>query len=504
MAPAASQVAASPAPAATSAAWEAVIGLETHVQLGTASKIFSPASTAFGDNPNTHIDPVVCGLPGTLPVLNLKVLEYAVKAALALNLKVAAHSKFDRKQYFYPDLPKNYQISQFDQPIAEEGWIEVEVAEKGKETYLKTIGIERLHMEEDAGKLVHAGSDRLAGSSHSLVDYNRAGVALAEIVSKPDLRTGREAAEYASEIRRIMRYLGVSDGNMQEGSLRCDVNISVRQGPDAPFGVKVEIKNMNSFSAIQKACDYEIQRQIKAIEAGEPIVQETRLWDEGKQLTKSMRTKEGSSDYRYFPEPDLGPIEVSEAQRQAWLAELPELPSAKRHRYADQLGLSIYDARVLTDERAMAEYFEAVVAAGAEPKAAANWICGDIAAHVNANRLDYASLPLRPEQLAELVGLIEANTISGKIAKEILPELLEQGGSAKAIVAARGLGMISDPAAINAIVDGLLAAHPAEVEAFRGGKNKLQGFFVGQLMKQTGGRADPKLANQILMQKLKG
>ena len=485
-------------------AWEAVIGLETHVQLGTASKIFSPASTAFGDDPNTHIDPVVCGLPGTLPVLNLKVLEYAVKAALALNLKVAAHSKFDRKQYFYPDLPKNYQISQFDQPIAEDGWIEVEVAEKGKETYLKTIGIERLHMEEDAGKLVHAGSDRLAGSSHSLVDYNRAGVALAEIVSKPDLRTGREAAEYASEIRRIMRYLGVSDGNMQEGSLRCDVNISVRQGPDAPFGVKVEIKNMNSFSAIQKACEYEIQRQIKAIEAGEPIVQETRLWDEGKQLTKSMRTKEGSSDYRYFPEPDLGPIEVSEAQRQAWLAELPELPAAKRHRYADQLGLSIYDARVLTDERAMAEYFEAVVAAGAEPKTAANWICGDIAAHVNANRLDYASLPLRPEQLAELVGLIEANTISGKIAKEILPELLEQGGSAKAIVAARGLGMISDPAAISAIVDGLLAAHPAEVEAFRGGKNKLQGFFVGQLMKQTGGRADPKLANQILMEKLKG
>jgi len=504
MAPAAPPVAASPVLDAPGAAWEAVIGLETHVQLGTASKIFSPASTAFGDDPNTHIDPVVCGLPGTLPVLNAKVLEYAVKAALALNLKVAAHSKFDRKQYFYPDLPKNYQISQFDQPIAEDGWIEVEVAEKGKETYLKTIGIERLHMEEDAGKLVHAGSDRLAGSSHSLVDYNRAGVALAEIVSKPDLRTGREAAEYASEIRRIMRYLGVSDGNMQEGSLRCDVNISVRQGPEAPFGVKVEIKNMNSFSAIQKACDYEIQRQIKAIEAGEPIVQETRLWDEGKQLTKSMRIKEGSSDYRYFPEPDLGPIEVSEAQRQAWLSELPELPAAKRHRYADQLGLSIYDARVLTDERAMAEYFEAVVAAGAEAKGAANWICGDIAAHVNANRLDYATLPLRPEQLAELVGLIEANTISGKIAKEILPELLEQGGSAKAIVAARGLGMISDPAAIGTIVDALLAAHPAEVEAFRGGKNKLQGFFVGQLMKQTGGRADPKLANQILMEKLKG
>ena len=484
--------------------WEAVIGLETHVQLGTNSKIFTSASTAFGDEPNTHIDPVVCGLPGTLPVLNKKVLEYAVKASLALNLQVAEHSKFDRKQYFYPDLPKNYQISQFDEPIAENGWIEVEVAEKGKDTYLKTIGIERLHMEEDAGKLVHAGSDRLAGSTHSLVDYNRAGVALAEIVSKPDLRTGREAAEYASEIRRIMRYLGVSDGNMQEGSLRCDVNISVRRGPDAPFGTKVEIKNMNSFSAIQKACDYEIQRQIKAYEAGERVVQETRLWDEGKQLTKSMRSKEGASDYRYFPDPDLGPIEVGAEQREGWRSELPELPAAKRHRYAEQLGLSIYDARVLTDERAMAEYFEAAVAAGADAKAVSNWVTGDIAAHVNANRLSIAELPLQPEQLAELVQLIDGGVISGKIAKELLPELLAQGGSPKAIVEAKGLGMISDPAAITAIVEGLLAAHPAEVEAFRGGKTKLQGFFVGQLMKQTGGKADPKLANQILIEKLKG
>ncbi|MEA5443007.1 Asp-tRNA(Asn)/Glu-tRNA(Gln) amidotransferase subunit GatB [Cyanobium gracile] len=486
------------------AAWEAVIGLETHVQLGTASKIFTAASTSFGDDPNTHIDPVVCGLPGTLPVLNQKVLEYAVKASLALNLQVAEHSKFDRKQYFYPDLPKNYQISQYDQPIAEDGWIEVEVAEKGKDTYLKKVGIERLHMEEDAGKLVHAGSDRLAGSTHSLVDYNRAGVALAEIVSKPDLRTGREAAEYASEIRRIMRYLGVSDGNMQEGSLRCDVNISVRRGPDAPFGVKVEIKNMNSFSAIQKAIDFEIARQIKAYESGEPVVQETRLWDEGKQLTKSMRSKEGASDYRYFPDPDLGPIEVSAQQRADWLAELPELPAAKRHRYADALGLSIYDARVLTDERPMAEYFEAAVAAGGDPKAVANWVTGDIAAHVNANRLSIAELPLRPEQLAEMVQLIEAGSISGKIAKDLLPELLETGGSAREIVESRGLGMISDPAAIAAIVAELLAAHPEEVEAFRGGKNKLQGFFVGQLMKRTGGRADPKLANRILSEQLKG
>jgi aspartyl-tRNA(Asn)/glutamyl-tRNA(Gln) amidotransferase subunit B len=484
--------------------WEAVIGLETHVQLGTASKIFTAASTNYGDDPNTHIDPVVLGLPGTLPVLNEKVLEYAVKAALALNLQVAEHSKFDRKQYFYPDLPKNYQISQFDQPIAENGWIEVEVAEKGKDTYLKTIGIERLHMEEDAGKLVHAGSDRLAGSTHSLVDYNRAGVALAEIVSKPDLRTGREAAEYASEIRRIMRYLGVSDGNMQEGSLRCDVNISVRRGPDEPFGVKVEIKNMNSFSAIQKACDHEIARQIKAIEAGELIRQETRLWDESKQLTKSMRSKEGSSDYRYFPEPDLGPIEVTSERREGWRAELPELPAAKRHRYADDLGLSIYDARVLTDERAMAEYFEAAVAAGAEAKGVANWVTGDIAAYLNAGKLSITELPLKPKQLAELVQLIDNGTISGKIAKDLLPELLEKGGSARAIVVERGLGMISDPAAIIAVVEELLAAHPEEVAAFRGGKTKLQGFFVGQLMKRTGGRADPKLANRILSEQLKG
>ncbi len=485
-------------------AWEPVIGLETHVQLGTDSKIFTTASTAFGDNPNTHIDPVVCGLPGTLPVLNQKVLEYAVKAAMALNLRIASHSKFDRKQYFYPDLPKNYQISQFDEPIAEDGWIEVEVAEKGKETYLKKIGIERLHMEEDAGKLVHAGSDRLAGSTYSLVDYNRAGVALAEIVSKPDLRSGREASEYASEIRRIVRYLGVSDGNMQEGSLRCDVNISVRKGPDAPFGTKVEIKNMNSFSAIQKACEYEINRQIKAYESGETVVQETRLWDESKQLTKSMRSKEGSSDYRYFPDPDLGPIEVSDHERETWRAELPELPSAKRARYIKEFGLSSYDSRVLTDEFSMACYFEQTVKAGADPKLASNWITGDIAAYINSNRLSFSGLPFLPDSLAEMIQLIDSGKISGKIAKDILPELLNDGGSPKLIVEKRGLGMISDPSALNAIIDDLITSYPNEVEAFRAGKNKIQGFFVGQLMKKTGGKADPKIANQLIAKKLKG
>ncbi len=483
--------------------WEAVIGLETHVQLGTHSKIFTSASTSFGDQPNIHIDPVVCGLPGTLPVLNKRVLEYAVKAALALNLNVAEHCKFDRKQYFYPDLPKNYQISQFDEPIAEDGWIEVEVAEKGKETYLKRIGIERLHMEEDAGKLVHAGSDRLAGSKYSLVDYNRAGVALAEIVSKPDLRTGREASEYAAELRRIVRYLGVSDGNMQEGSLRCDVNISVRRGPEAPFGTKVEIKNMNSFSAIQKACEYEIKRQIKTYENNGKVQQETRLWDESKQLTKSMRSKEGSSDYRYFPDPDLGPIEVSVELKEKWQSELPELPSAKRHRYSDEMGLSIYDARVLTDDHQMARYFEGVVNAGAEPKQASNWITGDIVAYLNAKKKNFEDLLLKPDDLAEMLQLISNGTISGKIAKEILPDLLDSGGSPKEIVENRGLGMISDPSIITQIIDEVLANHPMEVAAFRGGKNKLQGFFVGQLMKKTGGKVDPKLANQILLNKLK-
>ncbi len=484
--------------------WEVVIGLETHVQLGTKSKIFTGASTTFGDDPNTHIDPVVCGLPGTLPVLNKKVLEYAVKAAMALNLNIASHSKFDRKQYFYPDLPKNYQISQFDEPIAEDGWIEVEVAEKGKETYVKKIGIERLHMEEDAGKLVHAGSDQLSGSTHSLVDYNRAGVALAEIVSKPDLRTGREAAEYAAEVRRIMRYLGVSDGNMQEGSLRCDVNISVRPTVDDPFGTKVEIKNMNSFSAIQKACEYEIKRQIKAYESGEEVKQETRLWDEGKQLTKSMRSKEGSSDYRYFPDPDLGPIEVSNDLKEKWRSELPELPAAKRNRYSTELGLSIYDARVLTDESSMAIYFEKVVNEGGAAKSSANWITGDLAAYIKANRLTFDQLPFQPNELAEMLKMIDNGEISGKIAKEILPELLSKGGSPKQLVQERGLGMIGDPKVIEEIIDQLILKHPNEVESFRSGKKKLLGFFVGQLMKETKGKADPKLANKILNKKLQG
>lgn len=489
--------------APTKTQYEAVIGLETHCQLSTNTKIFSSSSTEFGADPNTHIDPIVMGLPGVLPVLNQTALEYAVKAGLALNCQIAPYSKFDRKQYFYPDLPKSYQISQYDLPIAEHGWLEIELVDKKtKAITRKRIGITRLHMEEDAGKLVHVGSDRLSGSTHSLVDFNRAGVPLVEIVSEPDLRSGQEAAEYAQELRRIMRYLGVSDGNMQEGSLRCDVNISVRPVGQEAFGTKVEIKNMNSFSAIQKAIEYEIDRQIAAIEAGETISQETRLWEEGSQRTISMRSKEGSSDYRYFPEPDLPPIEVSPQQLETWKEQLPELPAQKRHRYETELGLSAYDARVLTDERTVTEYFETVVQNGGDPKLAANWITQDIAAYLNAEKLDISDIALKPDMLAEMVKMIEDGTISTKIAKDMLPDLLQQGGSPKAIVKEKGLSQISDPAQIEAIIDEVLATHPDELEKYRAGKKKLQGFFVGQIMKRTSGRVDPKLTNQLLSKKL--
>ncbi|CDM92993.1 MAG: Asp-tRNA(Asn)/Glu-tRNA(Gln) amidotransferase subunit GatB [Limnospira sp. PMC 1291.21] len=484
--------------------YEAVIGLETHCQLSTQTKIFSNSSTEFGADPNTNIDPICLGLPGVLPVLNQKVLEYAVKAARALNCEIAPYSKFDRKQYFYPDLPKNYQISQFDLPIATNGWLEIEIVDENNNPIRKRIGITRLHMEEDAGKLVHGGSDRLAGSTYSMVDFNRAGIPLVEIVSEPDIRSGLEAAEYAQELRRIVRYLGVSDGNMQEGSLRCDVNISVRPVGQKEFGTKVEIKNMNSFSAIQKAIDYEIERQIAALEAGQSLIQETRLWEEGSQRTISMRSKEGSSDYRYFPEPDLPPIQVSAEQLKQWESELPELPAQKRHRYETDLGLSPYDTRVLTDDRTVAQYFEATVAAGADTKQAANWLMGDITAYLKNEKLAITDIPLKPAELAELINLIGENTISGKIAKDILPELLAKGGSPKQMVEKKGLIQISDTGELEAIIDEVIASHPQEVEKFKAGKTKLKGFFVGQVMKKTQGRADPQLTNKLISQKLEG
>ncbi|MBE9221722.1 Asp-tRNA(Asn)/Glu-tRNA(Gln) amidotransferase subunit GatB [Cyanobacterium stanieri LEGE 03274] len=491
---------------ATKTKYEAIIGLETHCQLNTKSKIFCSCSTEFDSPPNTNVCPVCLGHPGVLPVLNQEVLNSAIKMGLALQGQIARYSKFDRKQYFYPDLPKNYQISQFDLPIVEHGRLEIELVDpKTKEATRKTIGITRLHMEEDAGKLVHAGSDRLSGSTHSLVDFNRTGVPLLEIVSEPDLRTGQEASEYVQELRRIVRYLGIGDGNMQEGSLRCDVNISVRPEGQKEFGVKVEIKNMNSFSAIQKAIEYEIERQIEAVENGEPILQETRLWEEGAQRTISMRIKEGSSDYRYFPEPDLPPLEITDAQLDEFQKTLPELPAQKRTRYESEYGLSAYDARVLCDDRDVALYFEAVVSGGASAKGAANWVTQDIAAYLNSNLdLDITKIALKPEMLAELITLIENGTISGKIAKEILPDLLEKGGSPKQIVESKGLVSISDPDELAKIIDEVLAENPDKLEQFRAGKTKLQGFFVGQLMKKTGGRAEPKLANQILNKKLNG
>jgi aspartyl-tRNA(Asn)/glutamyl-tRNA(Gln) amidotransferase subunit B len=481
--------------------YEAIIGLETHCQLSTNTKIFSSSSTAFGADPNTNIDPVCMGLPGVLPVLNQKVLEYAVKAGLALNCQIAKYSKFDRKQYFYPDLPKNYQISQYDLPIAEHGWLEIELVDAEGNPARKRIGITRLHMEEDAGKLVHAGSDRISGSSYSLVDYNRAGVPLVEIVSEPDIRSGQEAAEYAQELRRILRYLGVSDGNMQEGSLRCDVNISVRPVGQKEFGTKVEIKNMNSFNAIQRAIEYEIERQIAAVEAGERIIQETRLWEEGSQRTISMRTKEGSSDYRYFPEPDLAPIEVSDTQLETWRSELPELPAQKRHRYENELGLSAYDTRVLTEERYVSEYFEAAIAAGASAKAAANWITQDIAAYLNKQKLSITEIGLTPANLADVITRIEKGKISNAQAKEKLPDLLQGVAPEKAFA---GQELITDPSVLEPIVDEVIAANPKELEKYRNGNTNLKGFFVGQVLKKTNKRADPKLTNELVEKKLNG
>jgi len=481
--------------------YETIIGLETHCQLTTATKIFCGCSTQFGVSPNANVCPVCLGMPGMLPVLNEKVLEYAVKAGLALNCAIAPLSKFDRKQYFYPDLPKNYQISQYDLPIAEHGWIVIEFEDAiTKEFSTKRIGITRMHMEEDAGKLVHAGSDRLSGSSHSLVDYNRAGVPLCEIVSEPDLRSGVEAAAYAQELRRILRYLGVCDGNMQEGSLRCDVNISVRPVGREKFGTKVEIKNMNSFNAIQRAIDYEIERQIEAYESGTGVVQETRLWEENTQRTISMRTKEGASDYRYFPEPDLVAIAVSDQTLVQYRSGLPELPAVKRHKYRE-LGLTAYDAQLIADDRSVAEYFEQAIALGTDAKQAFNWIMGDITSYLKEQKLKIANIQLTPEVLAELVSLIANQTISSKIAKDILPELLINGGSVQDLVKAKNLAVLSGDA-LEEIIDQVITANPKELEQYRAGKTKLLGFFVGRVMKATNGQAAPQATNQLLNQKL--
>ena len=492
-----------------------MIGIETHVQINTSTKAFCKCSTTYGNEPNTQTCPVCMGFPGTLPVLNEGVVRKAVTLGVGLNCALRRVSKFDRKQYFYPDLPKGYQISQFDEPYGEHGFVDVvmPVEDGGGE---RRVGITRAHMEEDAGKLTHfpAKGDQ---KGYALADYNRAGVALVEIVTEPDLRTGREVAAYGAELRRLVRYLDVGDGNLSEGSMRCDVNVSVRPKGRERFGTKVEVKNMNSFNAMSRAVDFEVARQTEMILAGREhdIVQETRTWDEARQCTVSMRKKEGLADYRYFPEPDLPPLEFSDAFVDACRDGMPELPAQVRARYK-ALGLPAADVQVLVEDTEMVRYFDACLEHGGAPaKRLANWLTGDITAWLksDANHA-VGSMPLRPETLAEFVTLIETGVMSGKAGKDILPDLLagavsvegHDGGfsSVLALVEERGLTQISDPDAIAAIVDKTLAANPDQLAQFRAGKDKLKGFFVGAVLRESGGRANPALANEILMRKLKG
>ena len=446
------------------------------------------------------------GFPGTLPVLSDGVVKKAVQLGLGLNCDVRRTSKFDRKQYFYPDLPKGYQISQFDEPFGERGFVDVALpVEDGGG--VRRVGITRAHMEEDAGKLTHFPA-KGKEPGYALADYNRAGVALVEIVTEPDLRTAREVAAYGAEIRRLVRYLDVGDGNLSEGSMRCDVNISVRPVGREAFGTKVEVKNMNSFNAMSRAVDFEIQRQTALIDEGkgDEIVQETRTWDEARQCTVSMRKKEGLADYRYFPEPDLPPLEFDDAFVETCEAEMPELPDSVRARYAE-LGLPPADVQVLVEDKELVAYFDAALVAGAPAKQAANWLTGDIMAWLKARKdATVSTMPLSAVALAEFTAMIEDGVISGKIGKDILPDLLTgaDGKTPGEIVDQRGLKQISDPAEIEAIVDKVLAANPGQLEQFRGGKEKLKGFFVGAVLRESGGRANPAMSNEILMRKLKG
>ncbi|KAF8676524.1 hypothetical protein HU200_046936 [Digitaria exilis] len=451
--------------------FEAIIGIETHVQLSTVTKAFCSCPYDYGSQPNSTICPTCMGHPGTLPVLNEKVVECAVKLGLALNCEISMTSKFDRKQYFYPDLPKGYQISQFDIPIAKKGYVDLDLPVEFGGGHRK-FGITRVHMEEDAGKLLHSES-----GSYSQVDLNRAGVPLLEIVSEPDMRTGIEAAEYGAELQRIVRYLGVSNGNMQEGSLRCDVNVSVRPVGQSEFGTKVEIKNMNSFSEINRAIDYEISRQIMLHKEGQAdqIVQETRLWDESSQKTFTMRKKEGLADYRYFPEPDLPEVVLTTDYIDEISKSMPELPEAS-----------------------VAHFFDSTLEHGADAKLACNWIMSDIAAYLKNEKLSIHETKLTPLELSELIASIKNGTISGKIGKEILFELIAKGGTVKGVIEEKDLVQIADPAAIEAMVDKVIADNPKQLEQYRAGKTKLQGFFAGQVMKTSKGKANPVLLNKSL------
>ena len=472
--------------------YEVVIGLEVHAQLKTKSKIFAPDGTEFGQEQNTQTSPITLGMPGVLPVLNKEVVNMGILTGLALNCEIPSRCKFDRKQYFYPDLPKGYQISQYDEPICVNGHIDI----KGKR-----IGITRAHLEEDAGKLVHAGADGLAGSSYSLVDLNRAGTPLLEIVSEPDMRSSDEARAYMEELRSIVRYIGVCDGNLEEGSMRCDANISIMPKGSKEFGTRAEIKNVNSFSALQRAIEFEIDRQIEIVEEGGKVVQETRLWDDNSRETRSMRGKEDAHDYRYFPEPDLMPLEISREWVEEIRDKMPELPSAKRQRYMD-LGLSEYDANVIVEQMGLALFFDEVLKLGATPKIAVNFIMGEIAAYLKEEHIEITDTKLTPDNLAELIGLIEKGTISNNIGKQIILEMMKDGKKASQIVEEKGLSQISDTGAIKEIVQKIIDANPNQVEAYRGGKVQLLGFFVGQVMKETKGRANPQTVNELVKELL--
>lgn len=473
--------------------YEVVIGLEVHAELLTEAKIFCESAAHFGGEPNTHVGPVSLGLPGTLPVLNAAVLDMAVMAGLATHCTIARRTKFDRKHYFYPDLPKGYQITQYDYPIAENGWLDVNG---------KRIRLNRIHMEEDAGKLVHAGAERMSGSVFSLVDYNRAGVPLLEIVSEPDIRSSAEARAYLEELRSILMTIGVCDGKMQEGSLRCDANVSIRPVGSEEFGTRVEIKNINSFKFLQKAIDYEVQRQIVTREAGEELVQETRLWDEQRNRTLSMRSKEEAHDYRYFPDPDLVWYTLSEAKIDEIRAQMPELPSVKRERLARDYGLSGEDVQVLVADAELCAFFEQAIQKGADPQESSKWLLGDITAWLNQQEKSLTDTELSPEKLAELLKLLKAGSISGKIAKSILPELMTGEAGPAQIVEAKGLKQISDTGELEGMIQGILDQNPNQVQQYLDGKKQVQGFFMGQVMKQTRGQADPKVTNQLLQKAL--
>lgn len=477
--------------------YEPVIGLEVHVQLGTKSKIFCACPVEFGAEPNKNTCPVCLGWPGSLPVLNRKALEYGIKIGLALNCEINKRLKFDRKNYFYPDLPKAYQISQFDQPVNGKGWILVEFKDAKGQIQKKKIGVTRAHLEEDAGKLLHEGI-----KDGSLVDYNRAGTPLLEIVSEPDMRSPEEAYAYLTALKAIVQYLGVSDCDMEKGQLRCDANVSIRPVGQEKFGTKAEVKNLNSFKAVQKAIQYEIERHTKILNEGGKISQETRLWNDDSGTTSLMRSKEDAHDYRYFPEPDLVPYTISLEAVDAIRKTLPELPVQRVERFSKTLGLSEYDALVLVEDKNLADYFESCVKEKANPKLVSNWIQSELLALLKPAKKEINESPVSPKNLAGLIALIDNNTISGKIAKDVLPLMFETGNSADAIVKEKGWVQVTDTKVIEEAADKVIAANEKSVADFKAGKQAALGFLVGQLMKATQGKANPKLANEILVKKL--